>query len=101
MKMSRRRARPGPDFSDYFSRNEPGAFEPLRDTLLTHGDHYMHLADLTSYLQAHEQLGALYRDPGPGREGDPERGRLRKFSSDRTIAEYATDIWKVEPCPVP
>jgi len=34
-------------FSDYFSRNEPGVFAPLRDTLLTHGDHYMHLADLT------------------------------------------------------
>src|SRR5207249_2900639 len=37
-------------FSDYFSRNEPGVFAPLRDTLLTHGDHYMHLADLKSYL---------------------------------------------------
>ena len=34
-------------FSDHFSRNEPGVFAPLRDTLLTHGDHYMHLADLT------------------------------------------------------
>ena len=33
-------------FSDHFSRYEPGVFEPLRDTLLTHGDHYMHLADL-------------------------------------------------------
>src|SRR6185312_14846933 len=36
-------------FSDHFSRDEPGIFAPLRDTLLTHGDHYMHLADLTSY----------------------------------------------------
>src|SRR4051812_12115948 len=39
-------------FSDHFSRNEPGVFEPLRDALLTHGDHYMHLADLASYLDA-------------------------------------------------
>ncbi|PYV06403.1 MAG: glycogen phosphorylase, partial [Acidobacteria bacterium] len=39
-------------FSDYFSRNEPGVFAPLRDTLLTHGDHYMHLADLKAYLEA-------------------------------------------------
>ena len=39
-------------FSDHFSRNEPGVFDPLRDTLLTHGDYYMHLADLTSYLEA-------------------------------------------------
>src|SRR5260221_679861 len=37
-------------FSDHFSRNEPGVFAPLRDVLLTHGDHYMHLADLTPYL---------------------------------------------------
>ena len=37
-------------FSDHFSRNEPGIFAPLRDALLTHGDYYMHLADLKSYL---------------------------------------------------
>jgi starch phosphorylase len=36
--------------SDHFSRHEPGVFAPLRDTLLTHGDHYMHLADLKGYL---------------------------------------------------
>ncbi|MFZ1928382.1 MAG: glycogen/starch/alpha-glucan phosphorylase, partial [Candidatus Sulfotelmatobacter sp.] len=39
-------------FSDFFSRNEPGVFAPLRDTLLTQGDHYMNLADLTSYCSA-------------------------------------------------
>src|SRR5262249_37426154 len=37
-------------FTDYFSRDEPGVFSPLRDTLLANGDHYMHLADLNSYL---------------------------------------------------
>src|SRR5713101_204716 len=47
-------------FSDHFSRNEPGIFAPLRDMLLTHGDHYMHLADLTSYTQAQDRLGNLY-----------------------------------------
>src|ERR1700746_683024 len=50
-------------FSDYFSRNEPGIFAPLRDILLTNGDHYMHLADLTSYCRAQEAAGALYADP--------------------------------------
>ena len=44
-------------FSDYFSRYEPGIFAPLRDALLTHGDHYMHLADLKSYLEADQQAG--------------------------------------------
>ncbi len=50
-------------FSDHFSRNEPGTFTTLRDTLLTNGDHYMHLADLKSYLEADQRLLRLYADP--------------------------------------
>ncbi|HEU0006409.1 MAG TPA: glycogen/starch/alpha-glucan phosphorylase [Terriglobia bacterium] len=89
-------------FSNHFSRNEPGVFEPLRDTLLTQGDHYMHLADLQSYLEADQRLVALYAD----REAWARKAILNvassgKFSSDRTIAQYAADIWKAEPCPVP
>ena len=53
--------------SDHFSRQEPGVFAPLRDVLLTQGDHYMHLADLRSYLEADERLRALYADPDGGR----------------------------------
>jgi starch phosphorylase len=88
-------------FSDHFSREEPGIFEPLRDTLLTHGDYYMHLADLTSYVQAQERLGALYADPdGWARKAILNVAGSGKFSSDRTIAEYATEIWGVKPCPV-
>jgi starch phosphorylase len=88
-------------FSDYFNRNEPGVFAPLRETLLTQGDHYMHLADLTSYCQAHEQLGALYADPGAwAHKAILNVASSGKFSSDRTIAEYTAEIWKVEPCPV-
>ncbi len=89
-------------FSDYFSRNEPGAFAALRDTLLTHGDHYMHLADLTSYTQAQDRLGNLYANPGEwARKAILNVASSGKFSSDRTIHEYATEIWKVEPCPIP
>jgi starch phosphorylase len=88
-------------FSDHFSRNEPGIFTPLRDTLLTQGDHYMNLADLTSYCQAQDRLGALYADPGAWAEkAILNVGSSGKFSSDRTIAEYNSGIWKVEPCPV-
>jgi len=88
-------------FSDYFSRNEPGVFAPLRDTLLTHGDHYMHLADLKAYLEADQRLRELYADS----DGWAHKAILNvagsgKFSSDRTIAEYATRIWEVKPCPV-
>ena len=88
-------------FSDHFSRNEPGVFEPLRDALLTRGDYYMHLADLTSYIQAQERLGELYRDPRAwARKAILNVAGSGKFSSDRTIAEYASGIWGVKPCPV-
>jgi glycogen phosphorylase len=88
-------------FSDYFSRYEPAAFAPLRDTLLTNGDHYMHLADLTSYCQAQDRLGELYARPDEwARKAILNVASSGKFSSDRTIAEYAADIWKAEPCPI-
>jgi len=88
-------------FSDHFSRNEPGIFAPLRDTLLTHGDHFMHLADLASYLDADGALCALYADSGAwARAAIVNVASSGKFSSDRTIAEYASDIWHVKPCPV-
>lgn len=89
-------------FSDHFSRNERGIFEPLRQTLLTHGDYYMHLADLTAYLDADRRLLELHADPeGWARKVIANVANSGKFSSDRTIAEYAAEIWKVEPCPVP
>jgi glycogen phosphorylase len=88
-------------FSNYFSRYEPGVFGPLRDALLTHGDHYMHLADLKSYLEADQRLCELYTDStGWSRKAILNVAGSGKFSSDRTIAEYAADIWKVEKCPV-
>jgi starch phosphorylase len=89
-------------FSNYFSRNEPGVFEPLRDTLLTHGDHYMHLADLKSYLEADQRLLELYADPDAwARKAILNVAGSGKFSSDRTIHEYASEIWEAKPCPVP
>ena len=88
-------------FSDHFSPHEPGIFEPLRGALLTHGDHFMHLADLTSYLHADGRLCDLYRR----RDEWTQKVILNlagsgKFSSDRTIGEYAQEIWGVKPCPV-
>jgi glycogen phosphorylase len=88
-------------FSDHFSRSEPGVFTPLRDTLLTHGDHYMHLADLASYLEADANLRTLYANQDAwARKAILNVASSGKFSSDRTIAEYAADIWHVKPCPV-
>jgi starch phosphorylase len=89
-------------FADYFSRHEPGVFEPLRAELLTGGDYYLHLADLRSYLEADGRLAALYRDP----EAWAHKAVLNvaasgRFSSDRTIAEYTAEIWHAQACPVP
>jgi starch phosphorylase len=76
-------------------------FTPLRDSLLTHGDHYLHLADLTSYLEADQRLVELYADADAWvRQAIVNVASSGKFSSDRTIAEYAANIWKVKPCPV-
>jgi glycogen phosphorylase len=88
-------------FSDYFNRHEPGVFGPLRDALLTHGDYYMHLADLKSYLDADQKLCGLYADPASwSSKAILNVAGSGKFSSDRTIAEYAADIWDAKACPV-
>jgi starch phosphorylase len=87
--------------SDHFSRFEPGVFAPLRDTLLTNGDYYMHLADLEAYLQADQALIRLYMDPDEwARKVILNVAGSGKFSSDRTIAQYAEEIWNVVACPV-
>jgi glycogen phosphorylase len=88
-------------FNDHFSRNEPGIFAPIRETLLERGDYYMHLADLASYAQAQQRLGKLYGDPDAwDRKAIINVACSGKFSSDRTIAEYAAGIWNATPCPV-
>ena len=88
-------------FSNHFSPNERGIFEPLRETLLTSGDYYMHLADLTSYIQAQGRLGDLYANQDAWtRKAILNIAGSGKFSSDRTIAEYAANIWNEEPRPV-
>jgi starch phosphorylase len=87
--------------SNYFSRYEPGIFAPIHDALLAHGDHYMHLADLKSYLEEDQKLCELYRDgDGWAHNAILNVAASGKFSSDRTIAQYATEIWNAKPCPV-
>ena len=88
-------------FANHFSRYEPGVVDPLRDALLTHGDYYMHLADLKSYLDADQRLCDLYADPNAwARNAILNIAGSGKFSSDRTIGEYAAEIWNVKRCPV-
>jgi starch phosphorylase len=87
--------------ANHFSPEEHGIFSPIVDTLLAHNDHYLHLADLKSYLQADQNLVGLYGEPRVwASKGILNVASSGKFSSDRTIAQYATEIWKAQPCPV-
>jgi len=83
-------------FSDHFSRNDRGIFGPIRRALLDYGDHYRHLADLRDYARAHDDLDVCYKDPerwaGMAIANVACSGR---FSSDRTIQEYAEDVWNL------
>ncbi len=85
--------------SNHFSQDEPGVFAPIIDALLRDGDHYLHLADLKSYSEAHARLGELYTDKEKWwRKAILNIAGSGKFSSDRTIEDYASKIWHVEPC---
>jgi glycogen phosphorylase len=87
--------------SDFFSRYEPGVFAPIHDVLIAHGDHYRHLADLKSYLEADRKLCELYGDSDAwARKAIMNVAGSGKFSSDRTIAQYAAEVWNAKPCPV-
>jgi len=88
-------------FSDHFSESERGIFAPFRETLLEKGDYYMHLADLKAYAETQERVGQLYLKPDLWtRKAILNVASSGKFSSDRTIEEYARDIWGAKPCRV-
>jgi starch phosphorylase len=69
--------------------------------LLSYGDRFRHLADLTDYGRAHRELAALYAKPEAwARTAIINVACSGKFSSDRTITEYANEIWNLKPSPV-
>ena len=79
-----------------FSPDEPQRFMALVDALLRFGDHYLLLADFGSYLTAQDQVDAVYRDQAAwARRALLNVAGMGVFSSDRTIAEYAEQIWRV------
>ncbi|MSU46241.1 MAG: glycogen/starch/alpha-glucan phosphorylase [Lacunisphaera sp.] len=87
--------------SDYFTPGEHGVFSLVHDTLLSGGDPYLVLADFRSYSDAHLRVDAAYRDPARwAKMAILNTARLGKFSSDRTIREYAKDIWNLKPVKV-
>ena len=89
--------------SGYFSINEPHIFQPLKDSLFGYGnDRYFLFADLRMYHDIHEKATELYRDNRAewNRKAVINIASSGKFSSDRTIKEYADDIWHIKPCKV-
>jgi starch phosphorylase len=81
-----------------FSPVEPGRYQAICDALLQWGDHYLLLADYASYVAMQEQVDELYRQPDAWtRKAILNVAGMGVFSSDRTIGEYAQEIWQVEP----
>jgi len=84
--------------SNLFCPQEPDLFTWIYQTLLDENDAYFHLADLPTYLEAHEQAGTAFRDRARwAHMAILNVARLGKFSSDRTIQEYARGIWALSP----
>ena len=78
--------------------DEPGLFRWIVDELLDRGDRYFHLADLSSYIEASHRAEKDYREPDVWTaKSILNVARTGFFSSDRTIAEYARDIWHIRP----
>ena len=82
-----------------FSPDDPGAFRPIVDSLLSGGDPYMVLADFRSYASVQRTIERVYADQTSWtRRSILNVARMGFFSSDRTVAGYARDVWGVEPC---
>jgi starch phosphorylase len=85
---------------NFFSMLEPGIFQPLTQGLLSH-DHYMLLADFRDYIQTQDQVDSAFKNRSEWiRRAILNVARASKFSSDRTIREYASEIWHVDPCEI-
>jgi starch phosphorylase len=88
--------------SDYWIPGEHAPFGLIHDTLLGGGDPYMVLADFRSYSDCHKRVEAAFRDKTAwSRMAILNTARVGKFSSDRTIREYANEIWSLKPVPIP
>ena len=82
--------------SGQFSADEPARYRSLVDSLLWGGDHYLLLADFEAYVAAQARVDALYLDPQAwARKAIANVAGMGPFSSDRTISEYARQVWRV------
>ncbi|RSZ42573.1 MULTISPECIES: glycogen/starch/alpha-glucan phosphorylase [unclassified Variovorax] len=81
-----------------FSPGEPARYQGIYDALVNWGDHYLLLADYASYVAKQAEVDALYRDSDAWtRMAVLNVAGMGAFSSDRTIAQYAHEIWHTKP----
>jgi starch phosphorylase len=82
--------------STLLSPKEPGRFHWIVEAILDHGDPYFHLADLAAYLEAQQHVDDTFRQPAAwASKAILNVARIGRFSSDRTVAEYAREIWGI------
>jgi starch phosphorylase len=83
---------------DVFCPGEPGLFRPIADSLLAGGDRYFLLADYAAYVACQDQVAETYRDRATWtRMSITNVAGMGRFSSDRTVRQYAEEIWGVSP----
>jgi starch phosphorylase len=84
--------------SNLFSPSEPGLFRWIVESLLDRGDPYFHLADLPAYIDTQRHVDKSFKQPATWvSKAILNVARIGRFSSDRTVAEYARDIWGIAP----
>ena len=87
---------------NFFNLDQPGLYQPIVDTLLTHGDRYLVLSDFAAYVEGQARVSAAFLDKEEwARKCLMNIANSGKFSTDRTIREYAEEIWGIRACPIP
>ena len=80
----------------YFSPTQVNLFHPILENFLDHGDHYMVLADFQPFCDIQEKINEAFQDSDAwARKSIINVAKMGKFSSDRSISEYAKDIWQI------
>lgn len=88
--------------SDHFTPGQHDGLMPVRESLLNNGDPFLVLADYADYCRAQSEVDAAYRNPEKwAKMAILNTARMGKFSSDRTISEYAKEIWNLDPVQIP
>ena len=87
--------------NNFFNLDQPGLYQPIWDALLTHGDYYLVLDEFDAYVECQAKIAQVFEDQARwARMCIMNIANSGKFSTDRTIAEYARDIWNIHPCPI-